>query len=62
MQREPGNRTEENRCKVKIGSISVTLRNSLAQKQDAHPSKATDAMLKNGNSESQLNLMAFSLA
>ncbi|KAL2556083.1 C2H2-like zinc finger protein [Forsythia ovata] len=51
VQSESGNQTEENSCEVMIGSISVTLRNSITQKQDAHLDKATDAMLKNSISE-----------
>ncbi|KAL2540166.1 C2H2-like zinc finger protein [Abeliophyllum distichum] len=51
VQRVSGNQTEENSCEVMIGSISVTLRNSITQKEDAPLVKATDTMLKNSISE-----------
>lgn len=51
MLRESSNQTQENSREVMIGSISVLLRNSITQKQDAYPDKASDDMLKNGISE-----------
>ncbi|KAL0304281.1 UNVERIFIED_CONTAM: hypothetical protein Sradi_6296200 [Sesamum radiatum] len=60
LQGENGHQIEENKCEVIIGSISVALKNSVADQQDNRPDEAQDVsstehgMLKKKNASEKL--------
>ncbi|KAK4384972.1 hypothetical protein Sango_2621200 [Sesamum angolense] len=60
LQGENGHQIEENKCEVIIGSISVALKNSVADQQDSRPDEAQDVsstehtMLKKKNTSEKL--------